>query len=357
MHELREEVISSDEPIPQLYSKKVNHTGLDFVLKIPPLNNATSFLYGARNKSLEVSKTVFKIPSEIEVPVKHRSSILAEYHYEDTHILVFCTEMCRKLFSKINEYFFDATFDSCPFPFVQLFNLHGDIGSTIETTNVVPLLFALMTNKKQSSYYILFKMIMSQLNEWKPVKIHCDFEKASMNAVKDLFPNLIVKGCFYHWTKNVWKKGRKLGFTNTKSEQRIVGLTAALPLIPSNNILEGWRYIKSECGTKLDMSKFIKYIERFWFTTHNPDIISVFGERHRTNNALESYHSKLSKCVNRNNNTLLRLLNKILNFQGKTSLHPKRKKKQIANDCAIMEIQMQLINGVITVGYALDKLR
>lgn len=51
------------------------------------------------------------------------------------------------------------------------------------------------------------------------------------------------------------------------------------------------------------------YVERLLKKPH--DNISVFGLRYCTNNHLESFHSALDKCLNKNV-TLFRLLNVIV---------------------------------------------
>lgn len=360
MHELRETVITSDEPIPKLYNDATNsikETGLELVIPIPSLNNSTSFLYGARNKSLDLKKTVYKSVSEIEIPLKFRDQILADYCDKDEKVLVFCTNNCRQAIANVTEFFIDGTFKTCPTPFTQIFSLHGDIGSTLDNTNVVPLVFALMTHRRQSSYFKLFSMIKSQLAKWNPIKVHSDFEMASMNALKMLFPNIVLKGCYFHWCKNINKKADKLGHSKVYAEKRIIGLTKALALLPSQHIMEGWQFIKALCAGNIEMSQFTKYVETFWLKKHSFDVISVFGERHRTNNVLEGYHSKLNKNINTSNKTLLRLLNKIMPYQGSGSITKQRKKKQITNDNMIMEIQIGLVSGSLSVGQALEQLR
>lgn len=162
MHELRETVRASDEPIPKLYNditNSIRERGLDLVIPLPSLNNSTSLLYGARNKALDLKKTIYKSISEVEIPLKFRDMILADYCDQEEKILVFCTNNCRQTIANVTEFFIDGTFKTCPTPFTQIFSLHGDVGSTFDNTNVVPLVLALMTHRQQSSYFKLFSMI------------------------------------------------------------------------------------------------------------------------------------------------------------------------------------------------------
>lgn len=366
--DLKERTQNTDIPVPQIYDDKLSQVQIsgvhNFVLKLPPFPSVSRVLYGARNKANDVTRTTFTDVESVVVPLKFRKSILADYYDKANRIIVFCFEDARKNIENIKEIFIDGTFSSCPRPFVQLYIIHGDVGSSILSNNVRPLYFALMTDKKTSSYYILFNLIKSQLPAFKPNKVHCDYEKAPINALRQVYPDIVFKGCFYHWSKSVWKKAKLLGHTKCKGEKRIIELTAALPLIPQTHSKEGWQYIKSECLENMEMSKFITYIESFWMKPNFSAMLCVFGEHHRTNNISEGWNAKLNKSLNKNTVTLLRLLNVLEKFQKITEIkllnntnNTKRTKRVISNDDFILHIQMQLINNEITVGHALDKLR
>lgn len=46
-----------------------------------------------------------------------------------------------------------------------------------------------------------------------------DFEKPLQKAVKYNFPNIIVDGCFFHFSKLLWTKAKGLGLC-TKTKQK-----------------------------------------------------------------------------------------------------------------------------------------
>lgn len=362
--DLKETVTTSNRPVPRLYNEamvELQDAGLNFVADIPSLSNTQHCLYTIRNKAMHVSKTIYKCLKEVEIPEKFSSFVLADYSDEGSRILVFCSLTARDSVSNIKEYFMDGTFKSCPKPFAQLYTLLGDVGSSMETTKVVPLIFALLPDKTEKTYFILFSLIRSQLSHWKPAIVHCDYEIAAINAMSELFPETQIKGCFYHWCRAVWRKAKYLQLTKTKAQKRIVSLTAALALLPQMFVTEGWNYIKSQSETT-DMSKFINYIDRFWLKKNIAQILSVFALRHRTNNAIEGWHSKLNRSVNKNTVTLHRLLSILHNFDLEANLRHKIKNKKrsevlIKNDEFIMVVLMELINSEISVGHALDKLR
>lgn len=255
----------------------------------------------------------------------------------------------------MKEFFVDATFHSCPFPFYQLLSIHGDFGSNENTTNTRPLIYVLMPNKMQTTYATVFHLIKSQLPELEFKIMHCDFEIALWNGLLEVYPNTSIKGCFYHWNRNMWRMGKKLGHKN-KDEKQIIGMCSILPLLPKEWILDGWQYIQSEYDAiNLTMPEFMAYVQRL---LKKPiDTISVFGQRHR-NNIMESFHSTLNKRLNKNV-TLLRLLNILIENESfiNTGIPNRRRKQYLIRDDKIRQTMMLLITGEISVGHALEKLR
>lgn len=169
-----------------------------------------------------MSKTVFRHVKEVEVPVQFKDLLIADYYNDEaglqTRILICCSKSSLQMIPKINEYCIDGTFYSCPALFAQMY-IHGDISSTSEVTKVKPLIFALMSDRKDKSYIILFEIIMSVIPEWKLHKIHSDNEKTAMNAVIKVFPNITLKGCYYHWSRSIWKKAKSASFRTQKLNQ------------------------------------------------------------------------------------------------------------------------------------------
>lgn len=89
---------------------------------------------------------------ELEIPKKFSSFVLAEYYNGESCILGFCSQESRKLIGSIKEYFADGTFKSCPRPFYQLYIIYEEVGSSIDATNVIPMIFALLPDKKCTTF-------------------------------------------------------------------------------------------------------------------------------------------------------------------------------------------------------------
>ncbi|KAH9645023.1 hypothetical protein HF086_003353 [Spodoptera exigua] len=205
----------------------------------------------------------------------------------------------KEIICQVEDFYADGTFKSCSPPFDQLYTIHGDIGSTANHTNLMPLVYALMSNRTTESYKILFMLIKAEIPKWSPKRIKTDYERAAMKAIVDVFPCVELKGCYFHFNKAIWAKGRELSLTNTKDikKRRLVALSAVLPLLPKTEVMNGWAYIMRHENDDSAVKKFKAYMEKQWLKDKFIPIWNAFGEKHRTTNSLESWHHKLNCTV------------------------------------------------------------
>lgn len=82
----------------------------------------------------------------------------------------------------------------------------------------------------------------------------------AINAFRKQFLISDVKGCYYQFTNNVWKKARKLGLTKSKGNKGIVALCAALPLVPKSYLTSAWAYLKCRMSANKEMKTFRTYM-------------------------------------------------------------------------------------------------
>lgn len=364
--EAKKEAASLDEPMPKIYKKHFDpllDEGINLVTNVSSFENMKCALYSERKKQLKLKKLVYKTLHEVEIPANFKSFLVADYTCigGDARIIVFASERTEQLLPITDDFFFDATFKSTPKPFYQLMVIHGDTGSTTDKTKISPLFFALMSDKKENSYFALFDIIKTRFPEWNPIKIHADFEIAPTNALDVIFsecPTVIIKRCYAHFVRSLYKKAKTLGL-KAKIYKRIVGLYSALPLLPQEFIQEGLEYIKTECMNMEKMNVFMAYFDKYYVKSEKfVREWCVSSERHRTNNVCESWNSKLNKSINKNYVTVLKLLHTLKeDFTAKNTFEKKRDRLQLLKDDLIIQSQMQLINQEITVGYFLEKLR
>ncbi|CAF0824223.1 unnamed protein product [Brachionus calyciflorus] len=156
-----------------------------------------------------------------------------------------------------------------------------------------------------------------------------DFETASIQAFKEAFPGVIIKGCHFHFTQALWKNIQKAGLSDVYSKQsflydylnlfkslafvRVVLLNAAWYLInyytPANNpkVLEFKEY-------------FIKtWIEDVNFPTEMWN--HYYNDGPRINNHVEGYNSKLNKYIDRNHPHIYSAIKTLKDLETTTGLN------------------------------------
>ena len=123
-------------------------------------------------------------------------------------IFIFASEQGRQFLAESEHWYADGTFKVCPELFFQLYTVHGQRGSRI-----FPCVFALLPNKIEPTYTRFVRELFNILNnigDPNLVDILIDFERGAINAVQNVNQQVKVKGCFYHFSSNVWKRIQNL---------------------------------------------------------------------------------------------------------------------------------------------------
>ena len=61
-----------------------------------------------------------------------------------------------------------------------------------------------------------------------------------MNAVKNVFIDADVSGCYFHFQKAVKKKSKELKLYETRAGRKFTRMVAHLPLLPEDLIRDCW---------------------------------------------------------------------------------------------------------------------
>lgn len=366
MDSLKKAVVNSNfEPVPTIFNEtiaSINDTGIQLVTKVPSFKSVKSSLYYNRNKKENIKKIKFNKPEDVEIPPKFNDFLIADYCDDANRILIFASEEAKSLMSVLEHFFGDGTFKSCPTPFKQIYTIHGDDNSDMEHTRVIPLVYVIMTKMNENTYKIVFDLIKTVIPNWKPLKFTSDFEKAAMNAMQFIFPEVQIKGCQIHMAKAVKKRAKELKLDKNKLLNRTVALCTALPLLPRNLIIEGWNYILDVMNSDEKLNSFSAYMFKQWLKDEKfIDVWCVSEERHRTTNCLEGWHNRINKKI-RGNCNLMTVLNALkcdsdLNIVKKKYINEKRSENSINRDLRILYVVVQVKNGKITVGHSLEMLR
>lgn len=308
---IRKRAREEDLPISDIYQQEMMplfHKGLDFVTELPLLTSVKSGLYRARRISQGIQKEPssaleIEIPNELLLMNDGDNISLIDKQIGDSRIFGFVTKKGRKALADYTSFFMDGTFKSCPKQFTQIYTIHADLGSTDEETNIVPIFYALLPNKRRSTYFELFTAIKEFVPQWNPETITMDFEEAAIAALINLFPQVNIQGCNFHWNQCLWRKIQNLGLVNEYRENENIRLhlrmCSALAYLPLEDVDDGWLLIQEQTDNNEKLVAFYDYFVIQWL--ENPivgkKIWNCYGKKHRTNNAVEGWNNRLNKIV------------------------------------------------------------
>ena len=90
--------------------------------------------------------------------------------------------------------------------FYHVFTVHA-----IHEHHFTPVVVFLMDGKSTEKYRVAFEKLKRMVPFLKPVIGIADFEEASRNAIEEVFPGLVVHGCYFHATQAKFLMVLKLG--------------------------------------------------------------------------------------------------------------------------------------------------
>ena len=98
-------------------------------------------------------------------------------------------------------WYMDGTFKTRPLLFAQLYVVHYQYHE-----HVIPGIFVLMERKTELAYLEVFRALHQQLpddHRQGPEHFSVDFELASANAFKTVFPDATEDFCYFHFCQSM----------------------------------------------------------------------------------------------------------------------------------------------------------
>ena len=134
----------------------------------------------------------------------------------NNHILAFGTKKFFKKLCAANCINIDGTFKACPTPFVQLTTIctyhddNEDVYECTENNRLAPRIYFLLSGKSQQLYEKLFDLIIERAGAWNVIIqwLHsmADFEQSMYNAIGVKFPNVVRRGCHFHFCQAILRR-------------------------------------------------------------------------------------------------------------------------------------------------------
>ena len=214
---------------------------------------------------------------------------------------VFLPEEMKEVLRTCTEVSFDGTFFCCPIQYSQIFTLFA-----VVQEKTFPCVTILMTAKNQALYEAVFRKILEAVPAMQPEIAISDFEQASRNAIKAVFPNIRVSGCSFHFMQATLRMARKQGLANAFQSNDIFRTLLKrimhLNFLPAHQISPALEVLAREESGLTDneeraWKKVKKYLRTYWIDRIGPDVMTVFGLNRKTNNGAEQYHGRLKARI------------------------------------------------------------
>ncbi|CAJ0590211.1 unnamed protein product [Cylicocyclus nassatus] len=193
----------------------------------------------------------------------------------------------------------------------QVYTIHGVCQGEFE----IPLLFAIMRNKTEQDYIVVFNKLKEFLEAASPestelhLRVVVDFELAAINAARRTFPRCPVEGCSWHLSQAWVRKRNSLGIIQfLKGEgrsRRVVRwwrTLKGLPFLPR----DCFHYVKALRKLPVRRNhpayqprrKFLDYLHQTWLTGAFEGMwCKYLVHEQRTTNAAENYHGRLRRII------------------------------------------------------------
>ena len=211
----------------------------------------------------------------------------------------------------------DGTFTYVPPIYEQQYTFHKTIGS-----RAIPVMFVLCQSKSKEMYKSLFKYMKDKLHV-DLVKFQSDFEQASRNAATEIYPDIQLSGCMFHFDKALMDQTKDKQiytlYNNSLEINKIIRSYMSLCYVPESQIktyldviVKMIEEIKDD-DIKEKMRQYHGYFTYTWVDNlFKPNTwIQLNDIRTRTNNWSESFHASYGRRFKRSHPNLYIAINEM----------------------------------------------
>src|SRR6266542_3989816 len=207
-----------------------------------------------RNKDMPLqpqSLEEINVPIELRRTINDEVFIARDVEFDGERIMIFCASSNLQHLQDAEYWMMDGNSKTLPVLFLQMVTIHALVSGESNAC-VLPMVYALMTEKSEECYTRLFQELIALGEEinliLNPPLIPTDFEQAAINAAQNEFPESLHKCCFLHLCQNLWKKiqtsGLAVEYGNNEDFSIKLRHLTALAFLPSSEIPDAFDQIK-----------------------------------------------------------------------------------------------------------------
>ena len=371
---IREDIVDDPtQPIRRVYDHQlVQHRNMGV---LPTYAEVQSILSRERHAQLPpIPQNMNNVVIQGEWARTFNNDLFLLHHDAVVGISVFATDADLRMLRRCQWVYMDGTFKTAPHPYVQYFTIHGMLHG-----HVIKFASALIGNKNQNSYQRLLQVLKIRIvnltgQNFDPQAIVVDFEGALVGAIEIEFPNSELFGCYFHFNKAVWKHVMQLGlvqgFHGDASLKKLIKKLMPIGFLPLNQVLPSYTLLRARGGTGRlirrfpNLANFLTYFEDTWVNDNarfprRMWNVNVRPMEYRTNNHVESFHSRWNADVGVAHPNLWVFIRKMKNNQIVTENTvaavqlgrpaPRRARKWRLLEARIDVLKIRLANNNITI--------
>ena len=215
-------------------------------------------------------------------------------------VIIFTSSLQLELFELCSKGSVDGNFKIAPTNYSQVFVFMLKYGE-----KWVPVSFALLPSKEESSYKLFFNMMKYELKKRNiPCNVNkmiVDFEIGIQVAAISVWENLIILGCYFHFGQCIMRRVQK--DKNDKEIGKFVIKCGALPFVRLNDLQETVDHLREDKmvdeGQNDFKDSFLNYIQSEWIDEKFPPHTWNCNGRNNenTNNNIERYNGILNRLI------------------------------------------------------------
>ncbi|CAF3296488.1 unnamed protein product [Rotaria socialis] len=207
-----------------------------------------------RQRTTETVDTDGRLPEKLRKRYRDEGFIL----HEDKKLITFAKKTNLYILKQNKYWFAGGRFKVCLNDYYQLFTLHA-----MMTNSITPLVYGLLIGKSAEDYNLFFEKVSKQDN-FQPESIMTDFETGTIKSVKDMLPNILHRGCLFHFSQAVCRQVQSKGLTTKYTEDEVFRLNVkqliALAFAPLDQIITSFDLICDQFDD--DVDDLVEYFEK-----------------------------------------------------------------------------------------------
>lgn len=308
--------------------------------KLPSVNTIKRSVRNIRQRqddgpAIPQHRSEIIFPEDYKITLNGQEFLLFDSGYGDENrILIFASRRNLQLLARSENWYADGTFKTVPHLFYQIFTLHG-----FKNNLSLPLVYALLPNKREETYAIFFRKIKELEPSVSPTTVTTDFEKAMVNAIRAEFPQIRHQGCFFHFCQSIFRKIQTNGLQPRYETDADFALSlrflSALAFVPTDSVVEVFEEMCDNNIFPPEAQEVVDYFEDTWIGRPNrrqqrrpPQFDhavwncyeAVLQELPKTNNSLEGWHMAFEQQVSAHHPNIWKFIAAIKREQSLTEL-------------------------------------